>query len=68
MKKLTGFFLLFAMISLGQIFCASLSPERMACEQACKTAKDDCIEDAKDDGVKKAACEVTCKKCLKECG
>lgn len=67
MKRTIMIIALCSFVSSGIFFCASMSPEKMACEQACKSAKDQCIEDAGDDDVKKAACEATCQQCVKEC-
>jgi len=57
----------------GQMFCSSVNPQRMACEQACKTTQNQCKKDAEkiknnaQQIAKNTACDAAYQECLQKC-
>ncbi len=67
MKRIITGILMVSFFCVGQMFCETLSPKKMACKQACETVRDECKKKAAGDTVVSAACDAACQKCIDEC-
>ena len=67
MKNVAAFMILLAFMGgCATLGISAKDPKKMACEESCKSARDDCKQKS-DSDVKKMACDESFSECKKKC-